>query len=489
MTILDRAPSRICLPRWATSRNPDRPTYGHEARQIARVLGFDLMPWQQDVFDIALEHDGNGPNHEGSLVYREVVLTLPRQSGKSLLLLTAILHRLTVMSGRLTNVLIDLRRPDLIQRAYYTAQTGQAARAKFLEEWWPMIERSYLSSFITEKRRGMGGEILGLGDKGWQGTLQPLSATTTAGHGKVTDWGGIDEAWTDVDDRREQALVPGMNTRPSPQLWLVSTAGTEDSVYLRRKVDQGRLHVERKLDHTAAYFEWSAPDEVDVDDEDVWYSCMPALDLVTPIDAIRSARMSMLEDEFRRAYLNQWVRSDERIIPYDRYLRCLSEHAAPNGALTFGIDANPNRTRSALAVSDGRTIEVIRVYEDGLDRMIDDTMNVVGKGGHVAVDKISPAASKIPILERAGLRVTTLGYPEVKAACGEMFDAVVNLNVSIVPNKALTLAVEGSRKKMSGDLFSWDRRTPDVDITPLNAVTFARAAATNRQRGASWGPF
>ena len=72
----------------------------------------------------------------------------------------------------------------------------------------------------------------------------------------------------------------------------------------------------------------------------------------------------MADDEFRRAYLNQWVRSDARIIPYDRYLRCISEHAAPTSPLTFGIDANPNRTRSTLSVSDGTTVEVIRVYED-----------------------------------------------------------------------------------------------------------------------------
>ena len=126
-----------------------------------------------------------------------------------------------------------------------------------------------------------------------------------------------------------------------------------------------------------------------------------------------------------------------------------------------------------------------------LDRMIDDTISVAGKGeGYVAVDKIRPCkASKVQYLERAGLHVIELGYPDVKAACGELFDAVVNLNVQIVPNKALTTAVEGARKKMSGDLFSWDRRSPDVDITPLNAVTFARAAAVTRSKGTSWGPF
>lgn len=443
------------------------------------------MPWQRHVFDIGLELDD-----QGRLVYRQVVITLPRQSGKSIVLLTAIIHRLSFMAERLYPVLQEMRRPDLIQQAFYSAQTGTAARTKLKEEWTPIIFRSPLHRLVTQFRKGMGTELLRFGPAdGICGTLALLSMSESSGHGNITDLGMIDEAWIDTDDRREQALLPGMNTRPSPQLWLVSTAGTETSTYLRRKVDTGRLQVEQGTNESVAYFEWSAPDDVDPDDEDVWRACMPALGLSTPIEAVRAARLGMDEDEFRRAYLNQWVRSDARIIPYDRWLRCQVDSGGPREPLTFAIDANPNRDRSSLAVSDGDTVEVIRVYEDGLDRMIEDTIKVVGAGGMVAVDKISPAASKIPQLERAGLRIVEMGYPEVKAACGEMFDAIVNLGVAVVPNKALTAAVEGARKKMSGDQFSWNRKAPDADITPLNAVTFARAAAVSRRKGQAWGPF
>ena len=233
VTMLDPAPSRICSPRWATRRNTDRGTYGAEAAAVARLMGFDLMDWQREVFDVGLEHDGDGDG-DGALVYREIVLTLPRQSGKSILMLVAILHRLTVTAERLTPVLRDLRRPDLTQRAYYTAQTGAAARSKFTEEWMPMIGRSHFGPFIQQMRRGNGSELIEFSDPthAWGGTIQPLATTSTAGHGKITDLGMIDEAWADEDDNREQALVPGMNTRPSPQLWLVSTAGDETSVYL-----------------------------------------------------------------------------------------------------------------------------------------------------------------------------------------------------------------------------------------------------------------
>ena len=47
------------------------------------------MPWQQHVADVALEVDPA----TGLLAYREVVVTIPRQSGKSSLALAIMVHR------------------------------------------------------------------------------------------------------------------------------------------------------------------------------------------------------------------------------------------------------------------------------------------------------------------------------------------------------------------------------------------------------------
>ena len=65
----------------------------------------------------------------------------------------------------------------------------------------------------------------------------------------------VDEAWAHEDAWLEQGLSPTMITRPQPQLWVVSTAGTHKSAYLRGKVERGR----RDPGSTVAYFEWSAP--------------------------------------------------------------------------------------------------------------------------------------------------------------------------------------------------------------------------------------
>jgi len=55
-----------------------------------------------------------------------------------------------------------------------------------------------------------------------------------------TGLAGIDESFADLDFRREQALQPSMATVADAQTWNVSTAGTERSVYLQKKISDGR---------------------------------------------------------------------------------------------------------------------------------------------------------------------------------------------------------------------------------------------------------
>src|SRR5439155_13341340 len=98
-----------------------------------------------------------------------------------------------------------------------------------------------------------------------------------SGHSKTLDQAVMDEIWADEDDRREQGLRPAMVTRPDAQLLVCSTAGTQASTVLNRKVTTGRLAAEENSGHGIAYFEWSAPEDWDPDDEDSYFSFMPAL--------------------------------------------------------------------------------------------------------------------------------------------------------------------------------------------------------------------
>jgi phage terminase large subunit-like protein len=269
-----------CAPRWATPRTRRR-TLAPQVVQVAGQLGLKLLPWQRLVLQTALERSGRRP------AYRDVLVSVPRQSGKSSLALALIVWRL-------------LSEPD--QLVLYSAQNRVAARRKLLHTWWPRLVRSELADRFS-LFRGFGNEML-QADNGSR--LELLSATESAGHGETTDLVVVDEAWVHADATVEQSVRPTMATRPDAQLWAVSTAGTGKSVWWRGKLDAGRAAAELGAPDGLCLLEWAAAPDDDPADEATWWGCMPALGRLTDVATIRADLASMGAPEFKRAFLNLW---------------------------------------------------------------------------------------------------------------------------------------------------------------------------------------
>lgn len=430
------------------------------------VLGVEAMPWQRLVLDVACEVDPV----TGVPAYREVVFSTPRQSGKSILLLGLAVWR----------ALLGLERfgKGKPQRIAYSAQTGNDARRKLLEDWLPMLEASEFRRAIRKVRQAAGSETV-LFEGG--SMLQPIASTATAGHGRTVDLAIIDEAFSDVDDRREQSVIPAMVTVPSAQMYVTSTAGTDASLYFRRKTDVGRLAVEQGVTSTVAYFEWSAPDELDLDDEESWYGFMPALGLTQTVESIRHAKLTMLPDEFARAFGNRWTTVDAYVIPWSSWLACRQPTAAPDGTIHFALDVNPERSAASIvAASDGAPLPVEVVAVDtGLAWVVDRLLELRERhgAGSVLLDGAGPAGTLVPDLERAGLPIRVLGFAEMARACSAFFDRVVEGSLAVRPNVRLDDAVAAARKRMRGDAFVWARRDTTADISPLVAASLAVWAA------------
>lgn len=281
-----------CPPRYGTPRS-DRPSLGAGLVQTAGALGLELMPWQAALAEVALEHDA------GQVAYRDVVITVPRQSGKTTLMLSAIVHRL-------------LSSPA--QRVAYGAQTRLAARGKLFDTLWPMV-RSSPAADMFRLTRATGEETLRCSN-GSKLTL--LSAEESAGHGETLDLVVLDECWA-MTQHVEQAARPAMATRRNAQMWMLSTAGTAKSVWWRSKVDAGRLAVGTGTGR-AAFFEWSAGPDIDVFDQATWPTFMPALGRTIDVAVVEADLATMNAAEWRRAYANQWPDEAEEgwaVIPQD----------------------------------------------------------------------------------------------------------------------------------------------------------------------------
>jgi phage terminase large subunit-like protein len=451
-----------CPPRF-TTRRTDRPTLGAAASRIADLLGTPLMPWQRHVVDVALEVDPA----TNRFVYRDVVVTVPRQAGKTTLLLAIMVWR-------------ALHEPGC--RIVYTAQDGQAARKKWRDDQVPALNKSPLVSAF-DVRYSNGDESI----RWHNGSLhEVLSPTDRAGHGRQIDLAVVDEAFEFQDFRLDQGFSPAMITRTNPQMWIISTAGHADSTYLKAKVDRGRDAVRDDLTSGLAYFEWSADPEAAPDDPATWRSCIPSLGHTVSEESIAAEQVSKEPAEFERAYLNRWTSQVMASkIPHRSWEACVVDRSPGTDDAVFALDVSPDRSVSSIAVSDGAIFELAD-RRAGTEWVVSRCMQLWDQYRPVAfvVDAVGPASTLVPDLEAAGIRVEVTSHRQMAAACGRLYDAIVNRQVQHTDQPDMNAAVAAAATRKLGDAWAWSRSASSVDISPLVAATLALWGATTLEREA-----
>lgn len=481
-----RSTSMTCPPRWGTPRTPSRPTLGPRVAQVAANLGKPLMPHQRYIADVALEVDPE----TGLLVYREVVVVINRQQGKTELMLPVMVHRAHGFAG------------DGPQMIAYGAQDGIEARKKWLDVHVPRLQKSPYRRQFTTRRRTSAEAIL------WRNSSvhAPLAGTARkSGTGDSLDLAVIDEAWVHDDTRIEQGLRPTMLTRRQPQMWIVSMvpgparAKTTKSTYLRGKMATGRDLVEAGVNHGRCYFEWSAPmrvngQRVDAGDPAVWRGCMPALGHqfaggggVTEA-AVRADYDSMALADFCAEYLGWWPdESAERwlVITETEWEDAKRPDATIRGQLALGVWVHPDRGWAAIGAA-GRTDRGRRLIEvTGGEHGVDYRQGI----GWVIPrlkdlerhEPLAIATNDRTIADQAadaGLQVHRASAGDEASAAGMLFDgiaghAVEGRDVRHVGQLVLTSAMAAVAKRSQGQWWVWDRGDEEVDIAPVPAVSLA----------------
>jgi phage terminase large subunit-like protein len=413
------------------------------------------MPWQAQVANVAGEVLG-----DGRPAYREVRVTVPRQSGKTTLILVVEVDRsLNWGPG---------------QRSLYAAQDRNNSRAKW-EEQIDLLRQTPLSRLLNVRRQS------GLERMQWKGTNSTVGITASgeaSGHGQTLDLGVIDEAFAQRDERLAQAFRPAMMTRPNAQMWVVSTMGGEESLFLHDRVDDGRARVEADERQGVCYFEWSADPDADPDDPKTWWDCMPALGRTVTEEVIKADHDAMEPSEFSRAYLNRRASHGRPVIDALTWQGCREPHSQIRGLPCFALDVTPDRAAGSIAVSGWcddhrRHIELVD-HRPGTEWMVA-RMAELERRWHplpVVVDPGSPAGSLLLDLAGSGVATVTVSAREYAQSCGAFFDAVVAGGICHLDQPVLNTAVSSARKRVLGDAWAWARKTGG-DISPLVAVTLA----------------
>jgi phage terminase large subunit-like protein len=438
------------------------PTYdrspGKEAIELAALAGLHLYPWQQFTLTHSLGEVVD-PVHAPKWAAFEVGLIVPRQNGKG-----------SVLEARELFGLFLEPREKLILHSAHEFKTASEA---FLRVKQLIDSSDWLTRKVARMRTSHGEEGIELLDGS---RLRFVARSTGSGRGFTADCLILDEAYN-LGASEMAALLPTLGARPNPQVWYTSSAGMINSTQLRSVRVRGRKGEPGRL----AYFEWSCPEDCDLDDPASWAQANPTLGYRINEDFIAAERKALPDDAFARERLGIWSEDNqESVIDLKVWAASGDPESKPVGdKVAFSIDARPDRSTAAIASSgrreDGRLHAKIVDHRPGMGWIVERAAQLQDRYKPVAwvLDPSGPAGSLIADLAEVGIEPMLVNAREMGQACGAFHNDVVNDQMRHADQEALTSALRQATTRNLGDAWAWDRRRGHGDICPLVAATLA----------------
>lgn len=438
--------------KYATPRDPSARSDGERIAWLAERLGKPLMPWQRQVVDVATEHEA-----DGSYRYELVFVSTPRQSGKSTLLGPVQLERIMMAAG---------------VKVFYTAQTGKDARSRF-NDLVKLLQQSPLAAAFRYRYASGSEAITAPNDS----ALRIFAPVAAALHGETPVLVTLDEIWEWLEELGdailEGAIIPAQVTLAGRrQIWMISTAGTAESTFMRKWVERGRKGWPRM-----AYFEWSLPDGADPYDVDALEAFHPAVGYtLTAADLLDTAK-GVSRATWLRAFCNVWTEASDPLMSAEDWAALEVEpHVVPSRRdVAVAYDVAPDNASAAVVAAwrdvDGAPCVRVLHAAPGTAWLIPYLLELDGlwQPAVLGADDGGPARRVTDELRRTlgDDRVTTTGGREFGTACQALLTYA---------RDDRTLRHDGSETLARGMQGLELRRTGDV-------VTFSRAASAGSVAG------
>lgn len=475
----------LVRPRHATPRDPSRPTFGGHVAATAAAMGWPLLPWQRYVADVAGEIEPD----TGTFFYSRILVTVQRQAGKTTL----------DVAESVQNCLMGPNR-----RAWYTAQTGQHASAKWRDQVDNYFLKSALLAPLATPSYSNGAQSLGFFNGS---TFNPHPPTADSLHSKQSDRNTIDEAWAFPvvkGQALEGAITPTTTTRRKlmhhrPQLWIMSTEGTGESTYFNPQLDAARAG---DLNERTAFFDWgipldTAPPNLERPDEVRAYLATvaahhPGYGHLFELDDLETWLYDLGVSEFARAYGNKRTGATERVIPAADWSAAATSEKIPDGApvcfgAAVGVDGMDTAITATAVLGAGVKVTEVIEHRPGIAwapaRMRE--LSAAWSAPFV-VDRFGPSADLADRADRAGVELLDVRVAQMAAAASELYAGVVHRGPDggrlppvwlHRPHPSLDEAAELAAKRSIGDgAWTWGRRASAGSIACLEAAT-----------GSTWG--
>lgn len=431
----------------------------------------------------------------------EVADIEPRQNGKGDTVMVAEAHGLFIAGDNLQ---------------LHTAHEAATANESFLRMEAFISNNSELRAQVARFRYGNGDHAVELksGGRLLYKTRTGGAARGFAGASRLV----YDEALF-LQAKQVAASLATLARGHNPQMWALSSAALSTSTFLHalRKraisANAGRLAY---LEHTAEEISLgpdgrivSNRDRIDLGDRRLWAIANPAMN--HPDHGI-SEEFIESEQRAQSADPDGWARerlgvfdppADELLLadaklPADRWSATTTVElvAAEPGKVTIAFDVSRDGEWSSIAVGLGSMqapyVEVVE-HRQGVGWLPDRLVELVQTWQPLAVgcNGAGPAGAQVgSVLQAfAAARIdanllTQLATNAYKQACGGFYTDVVEGRLKHPRDQGpLDRAAADAAERVLGDAWAWDRRSATVPISPLVAVTIARALLPT---GAEW---
>jgi hypothetical protein len=444
-----------------------------KVRAQCAEMGITFDAWQEGVGTLALGKRADG---KYAATVGGIVLSIPRQVGKTFLV-GAIIIALCVLFPGLT-VLWTAHRTRTATKTFQSMQ-GMVKRKKI----WPHIAPGGVRTTNGEQEiRFSNGSVIMFGAR-------------EQGFGR-----GFDEVDVEVFDEAQiltekalEDMVPAANQARHPSGALLFFMGTPP-----RPVDPGEEFSNRRSKALSGkagnmvYVEFSADEDADPDDRDQWAKANPSFPSRTPVESMERMRENLTDDaSFLREALGIWdAKGGTAVIDADSWARVADPASMAIENLALAIDVAPDRSVGAVSLAgqrhDGLWHVELDDHRKGTDWIIPWVVARCERNNirAVVVDAMSPAASLIEELERAKIKVTTTSARDMAAACGQIFDGVVQESLRHTDQPQVNVSLSSASKRdMPGGGWAWNRRGDASDISPIVSVTLALwGARTNNAK-------
>jgi phage terminase large subunit-like protein len=435
----------------------------------------ELDDWQKWLIRRVLERypdDWHDKERAGRLRWRQCVISMARQNGKSTL------AQLLAVYG----LLLHEQGPTVIG----LASSADQARIIYERVLYSIRAEPHLA-----KRFKKATEHRGIHLADGSGTYHVKAAREKAVQGITVSLGIVDECHI-IPPGLYSSLTLGASTRRDGLIVGITTAGDENSVTLSQLYTTGAQAINGDPDlERFGFFSWEAPDNCELFDAEAIRAANPAVACGrVSLDSVITDLKTIPEHEARRYRLNQFVSgSRDTWLPPDLFIKAAGQGIKERDGIVLGIDMTKNFTNCVIAaavkVGNEYETELVASIVQPTEYEIADLVIRICQNyrviGIALDDRFLHSLSRR--LKAAGLPVWSLWSKEINTACGTVYSMFANGRVTHANDPLLVLHNSRGLTRYYGESWQISRKESLGDIDALLATVFALYVAATAEGG------